>query len=94
MATRPLTHRTPTLAGTVECGRRAVASAPPTTRRNREGTPVHADDASTIGARARRIRRRRGLSLDVVAGLAGISETYLSMLELGRGGSPWLVERS
>ncbi len=32
------------------------------------------------------IRRRRGLSLDVVAGLAGITKTYLSMLELGQRG--------
>ncbi|GGM46531.1 transcriptional regulator [Longimycelium tulufanense] len=36
-----------------------------------------------IGARARMIRRRRGMSLDVVAGLAGISKSYLSMLESG-----------
>ncbi|MGH3972054.1 MAG: helix-turn-helix domain-containing protein [Pseudonocardiaceae bacterium] len=32
------------------------------------------------------IRRRRGLSLDVVAGLAGIGEPYLSMLEQGQRG--------
>ena len=44
------------------------------------------DDARTIGARARRIRCRRGLSLDVVAGLAGITKSYLSMLELGQRG--------
>ncbi|MGH3997001.1 MAG: helix-turn-helix domain-containing protein [Pseudonocardiaceae bacterium] len=44
------------------------------------------DDARTIGARVRMIRRRRGLSLDVVAGLAGITKTYLSMLELGQRG--------
>ena len=44
------------------------------------------EDARTIGARARRIRRRRGLSLDVVAGLAGIRKQYLSMLELGQRG--------
>jgi hypothetical protein len=29
------------------------------------------------------IRRRRGLSLEVAAGLAGITKSYLSMLELG-----------
>jgi hypothetical protein len=34
---------------------------------------VDTDDALMIGARVRRIRRRRGLSLDVVAGLAGIN---------------------
>jgi transcriptional regulator with XRE-family HTH domain len=43
-------------------------------------------EASTIGARCRWIRRRRGLSLDVVAGLAGITKSYLSMLELGQRG--------
>jgi transcriptional regulator with XRE-family HTH domain len=37
-------------------------------------------------ARARMIRRRRGLSLDVVAGLAGISKQYLSALERGQRG--------
>jgi transcriptional regulator with XRE-family HTH domain len=47
---------------------------------------VDADDASAIGARARKIRRRRGLSLEVVAGLAGIGKQYLSMLELGQRG--------
>lgn len=43
-------------------------------------------EASAIGERARKIRRRRGLSLDVVAGLAGIRKQYLSMLELGQRG--------
>jgi hypothetical protein len=47
---------------------------------------VDAEDAQSIGARARMIRRRRGLSLDVVAGLAGISTPYLSMLERGQRG--------
>jgi transcriptional regulator with XRE-family HTH domain len=47
---------------------------------------VDADDASAIGARARKIRCRRGLSLDVAAGLAGISKGYLSMLERGQRG--------
>ncbi|MGH3692639.1 MAG: helix-turn-helix domain-containing protein [Pseudonocardiaceae bacterium] len=45
-----------------------------------------ADEASTIGARARMIRRRRGLSLEVVAGLAGMTAQYLSMLERGLRG--------
>ncbi|HEX4102342.1 MAG TPA: helix-turn-helix transcriptional regulator [Pseudonocardiaceae bacterium] len=44
------------------------------------------EDASAIGARARKIRTRRGLSLDVAAGLAGISKGYLSMLEHGQRG--------
>jgi len=47
---------------------------------------VNVEDASAIGARARRIRRRRGLSLEVVAGLAGISKQYLSALERGQRG--------
>lgn len=37
-----------------------------------------------IGQRVRTIRRRRGLSLDAAAGLAGITKPYLSMLENGR----------
>lgn len=36
-----------------------------------------------IGARARMIRRRRGLSLATAAGLSGISKSYLSRLESG-----------
>jgi len=47
---------------------------------------VDAEDAQAIGARARMIHRRRGLSLAVAAGLAGITKTYLSMLELGQRG--------
>jgi transcriptional regulator with XRE-family HTH domain len=47
---------------------------------------MDAEDAQAIGARARMIRRRRGLSLDVAAGLAGITKGYLSMLELGQRG--------
>ena len=41
-------------------------------------------DSAEIGRRARMIRRRRGLSLDTAAGLAGISKSYLSLLENGR----------
>jgi transcriptional regulator with XRE-family HTH domain len=44
------------------------------------------DDALTIGARVRKIRIRRGLGLDVAAGLAGISKPYLSQLERGQRG--------
>ncbi|MGH3885573.1 MAG: helix-turn-helix domain-containing protein [Pseudonocardiaceae bacterium] len=47
---------------------------------------MDAEDARAIGARARMIRRRRGLSLEVVAGLAGITGGYLSMLERGLRG--------
>lgn len=39
--------------------------------------------AAEIGQRVRAIRRRRGLSLDTAAGLAGISKPYLSQLERG-----------
>ena len=44
------------------------------------------EDARTIGERARKIRCRRGLSLEVVGGLARISGPYLSMLERGQRG--------
>lgn len=47
---------------------------------------MDAEEASAIGARARKIRTRRGLSLDVAAGLAGISKPYLSALERGQRG--------
>ncbi len=47
---------------------------------------MDAQDALTIGARVRKIRSRRGLSLDVAAGLAGITKGYLSLLELGQRG--------
>ncbi|MGH2868230.1 MAG: helix-turn-helix domain-containing protein [Solirubrobacteraceae bacterium] len=40
-------------------------------------------DDNEIGQRVRTIRRRRGLSLPTVAGLAGISKSYLSMIETG-----------
>ncbi len=41
-------------------------------------------DSAEIGRRARMIRRRRGLSLNTAAGLAGISKSYLSLLENGQ----------
>lgn len=44
---------------------------------------MDAAETAEIGQRARTIRRRRGLSLDVAAGLAGISKPYLSRLERG-----------
>lgn len=45
---------------------------------------LEADSADIgIGQRARTIRRRRGLSVEVAAGLAGISKGYLSLLERG-----------
>ncbi|SMD27009.1 helix-turn-helix domain-containing protein [Kibdelosporangium aridum] len=36
-----------------------------------------------IGGRARWIRKRRGITLETAADLAGISKSYLSMLEKG-----------
>ncbi len=42
-----------------------------------------ADDARTIGARLRRIRRARDKSLRVVAGLAGMSKSHLDRIEHG-----------
>ncbi|MGH3613125.1 MAG: helix-turn-helix domain-containing protein [Pseudonocardia sp.] len=45
-------------------------------------TPSAADQA--IAERARRIRTRRGLSLEQAAGLAGIGKSYLSKLETGQ----------
>ena len=47
---------------------------------------MNAEEASAIGARARMIRRRRGLSVEVVAGLAAISKQYLSASERGKRG--------
>jgi transcriptional regulator with XRE-family HTH domain len=47
---------------------------------------MDADEARTIGQQLRMIRRRRGMSLDVAAGLAGISKPYLSQLERGLRG--------
>jgi transcriptional regulator with XRE-family HTH domain len=45
--------------------------------------PKPQPEPSEIGQRVRAIRRRRGLGLDVAAGLASISKTYLSYLERG-----------
>ncbi len=42
------------------------------------------EDASSIGERLRRIRRSRGKSQGVIAGLAGISTAHLSRLESGQ----------
>lgn len=43
-------------------------------------------EPSEIGERLRMIRRRRGLSLETAARLAGIGKSYLSMLERGERG--------
>jgi DNA-binding Xre family transcriptional regulator len=44
---------------------------------------VDLEDARTIGARLRQIRRARRKSLVVVAGLAGVSKSHLSRIERG-----------
>lgn len=41
-------------------------------------------DPAQIGDRIRTIRRRRGFSLEIAAGLAGISKPYLSQIETGK----------
>lgn len=46
-------------------------------------TKLVGHEPTEIGRRARVIRRHRGLSVEVVAGLAGMSEHELSMLESG-----------
>ncbi len=48
-----------------------------------ETEPIEPIDPATIGQRARMIRRSRGKSLDVVAGLVGIDKSQLSRLERG-----------
>jgi transcriptional regulator with XRE-family HTH domain len=45
---------------------------------------VDAEEARTIGARLRQIRKSRGKSLTVIAGLAGISAPTLSRIETGK----------
>ena len=40
-------------------------------------------DGAAVGRVVRRIRRRRGLSQEVVSGLAGIARTHLTMIENG-----------
>ncbi len=50
-----------------------------------KNAPVDSESLE-IGRRVRLIRKRRGLGLDVAAGLAGISKAYLSLLEKGQRG--------
>jgi transcriptional regulator with XRE-family HTH domain len=45
---------------------------------------MDAENAMTIGRRLRRIRKSRGKSLEVIAGLAGISAPTLSRIETGK----------
>src|SRR4051794_26402545 len=48
-----------------------------------EPTAVPAEDQA-IGERVRVVRRRRGLSIETAAGLAGIDKSFLSRLETGQ----------
>lgn len=57
------------------------AAADPAARDDRD---VAVAVAADIGARLRALRRRRGMSLDVLAGLSGKSAAYLSMIENGK----------
>lgn len=41
-------------------------------------------DVAEMGARLRATRLRRGMTLEVLAGLAGVSQAYLSMVENGK----------
>jgi transcriptional regulator with XRE-family HTH domain len=47
------------------------------------GLSVDVEEARTIGARLRQVRRARRKSLVVVAGLAGVSKSHLSRIERG-----------
>lgn len=40
-------------------------------------------DDKTVGSTIRRIRKSRGLSQEVLSGLAGIARTHLTMIESG-----------
>ncbi len=45
---------------------------------------ISPEAASEIGERLKAVRQRRGMTLRVVAGLAGVSAPYLSMVETGK----------
>lgn len=46
------------------------------------GDPMQFDNRA-VGMVIRRVRRKRGLSQEVVSGLAGIARTHLTMIENG-----------
>jgi transcriptional regulator with XRE-family HTH domain len=51
------------------------------------GEPVPSDNPGPdVGSRIRALRQRRGLTLDVLAGLCGVTGSYLSMIENGKRG--------
>jgi transcriptional regulator with XRE-family HTH domain len=49
-----------------------------------ERVSVDVEDARTIGRQLRQVRKSRGKSMAVIAGLAGISEATLSRIETGK----------
>ncbi len=49
----------------------------------RDGAPVSEKEPETIGSRVRSCRRFRGMTLETLAGLSGLSKGYLSMIEDG-----------
>lgn len=53
-----------------------------------QGSDIHVTDAgkAEIGSRVRMLRQRRGMTLEVLAGLCGLSTAYLSMIENGKRG--------
>lgn len=44
--------------------------------------------ANTLGKRLRWLREQRGLSLDAIADVAGVSRQYIRQMELGQVGNP------
>ena len=68
--------------------RRAVAPREPVAEAAapgaREAAPVSTDLAPVVGANLRRLRNRRGLSLEKLARLSGVSRAMLGQIELGQ----------
>src|ERR1700690_1759035 len=56
----------------------------PASDRNHQGRRQSLGDEITVGARLRILRRWRGMTLTELAGLAGVSFSYLSMVERGQ----------
>lgn len=68
----------------VHCWRTLPDETSKMTCENRNSISDMEADSSGIGSRARKVRRRRGMSLEAAAGLAGISKGHLSRLENGK----------
>jgi transcriptional regulator with XRE-family HTH domain len=62
-----------------------VSTTKPTRRRARRPSPASESDLTpVVGSNLRRLRVRRGLSLERLASLSGVSRAMLSQVELGR----------